>query len=368
MRPAVSRALRLLPPLALLVASCAESPEPLPQPSLDGGGVRLDASLGGADGAVSQPDGASSHPELDACNQVDLAFSARTPSVLVLVDRSGSMWDMGLWDPLKAGVLEVIERLHQDVRFGFTTYSGRQGATCPELSAFTPLATGNAGAIRRAYDAIQRPTDKTETPTAAALTQAAAQLAGQSGARYVLLVTDGEPDFCDDGNVGCARDAVVAAAQAAHAQGIGTFIVSVGGQVDRAHLGDVANAGSGQPVQERTDCSSRSARYAATGGSARFFEPDVRDREALVQALSSVIAGVRSCTFNLAGKLEIAPGAAGQGVVEIDGERIPFDPNDGYRMNSASELELRGRACEKLRSPASQRVFIDFPCEAIVVL
>ena len=310
---------------------------------------------------------------VDSCNQVDLSFEARQPTVLVLVDRSGSMWDMGLWDPLKRGVLDAVERLQNDVRFGFVSYTGQQGRTCPELSATTPIALGNAAAIRRAYDALDKPSYKSETPTAAALTEVTIRLAEEPaiGPKYVVLVTDGEPDFCDDGNVECARDALVAAAQAAHAKGIGTFVFSVGGQVSRMHLEDVANAGAGQPVAQRSQCANARAAYAPVGsaaGSAPYFEPDVSNQSALVAALAGVISGVRGCVFDLAGQIQIDLAQASEGVVEIDGVRVPFDPVNGFRMNSATELELTGSACAQLRRPDSKRVFIDFPCEAVLVL
>ena len=41
---------------------------------------------------------------------------------------------------------------------------------------------------------------------------------------------------------------------------------------------------------------------------------------------------------------------------------------DGFRMNSETELELLGTACDELRQPEPKRVFIDFPCEAIELL
>jgi hypothetical protein len=170
--------------------------------------------------------------------------------------------------------------------------------------------------------------------------------------------------------VTCSRDAVVAAAQAAFSLGIGTFIVSVGGEVDHGHLGDVANAGTGQPVEDRQmavhyQCPSTMAHYSASSGNAPFFEADVNDRDALVSTLLNTISGVRSCVFDLKGKVQIDLTMADQGVIEIDGQRVPFNPSDGYRLNSATQLELLGAACQQLRQPQTLRVSIDFPCQAI---
>jgi hypothetical protein len=314
-------------------------------------------------------------PAADECNKVEIDFAPRVPSVFVLVDRSSSMFERSFWEPLKLGVLAVIEQLQADIRFGFSSYTGAQGMQCPELTMIVPLAEKNYDAIKRAYDAIAKPTFKAETPTSLAIAEITKTLLAEpkDTPKYIVLVTDGEPDFCDDPNVTCSRDAVVAAAQAAYAQGVGTFIFSVGGEVDRGHLGDVANAGTGQPVEDRQmavhyQCPMSMATYAATSGSAPFFEPDVNDRAALVTALTNTIAGVRSCVFDLQGKVKIDLKLADQGVVEIDGQRVPYGGADGYRMNSETQLELLGAACTRLKQPDTQRIFIDFPCEAIELL
>ena len=320
----------------------------------------------GAAGGAAKPDG-------DGCNQVELEFAPRIPSVFILVDRSSSMFDNGLWEPLKQGVLAVVSALEGAVRFGFSSYTGAQGMQCPELTAVAPLAQGNSAAIARAYDAISKPQYKGETPTSLAVSEVARMLRSADDPKYILLVTDGEPDFCDDGNLTCARDAVVAAVQSAYAQGIGTLIFSIGGQVDQAHLADVANAGTGQPVADRqlavqNQCPNSAAIYAASGGRAPYFEPDVNDRAALVSALSGALAAVRSCVFDLQGKLRIQLSLADQGVVELDGTRLAFDSPDGFRLNSETQLELLGSACDRLRQPDAKRLFIDFPCHAIELL
>ncbi|MET0385076.1 MAG: vWA domain-containing protein [Polyangiales bacterium] len=335
----------------------APTPPPTPGPTLvpiDGGAVTV---------------------QNDDCNEVEIMFAPRIPSVFILVDRSSSMFERNLWEPLKAGVLAVLEPLSGEIRFGFASYTGAQGMTCPELSSVVPIAQGNFAAIKQAYDALAMPQFKGETPTSLALEEVTEVLLREpaDNPKYILVVTDGEPDFCDDPNVTCARDAVVAAAQAAHAKGVGTFILSIGGQIDRAHLGDVANAGVGLPVQDRQmavqyQCNGGKAAYSADSGNAPFFEPDVNDRSALVNTLSSVIGAARSCVFELQGTLKIDLNLADQGVVELDGMRLGYGTPDGFRMNTETQLELLGGACEQLKQPDAKHVLIDFPCEAIELL
>jgi von Willebrand factor type A domain len=329
----------------------------------------LDGGLAGLDGNFQRP---SLLPrDGQECNRAELTFASRTPTAYILVDRSSSMFDRGLWAPLKSGVLAIVKQLQADVRFGFASYTGQAGGSCPDLTQ-VPIARRNYDAIARVYDGVQPPSYKGETPTSLALGEVAAKLAAdpETGPKYILLVTDGEPDMCDDGNLTCARDAVVASAQAAFQDGVGTFILSLGGSVDQKHLEDVANAGSGQAVRDRDSavkyqCQGGLASYGASAGDAPYFEPDVADQAALVATLSSVVARTRSCVFDLTGQVEIDLANAELGDVRIDGARLPFGAN-GFRMNNPSQLEFLGSACERLRAPQQVDVSIDFPCEAVL--
>jgi hypothetical protein len=216
---------------------------------LDGGGE--DVSSGSVLDA-SSPSTSTPMGDTDDCNKLEINFESKVPSVFILVDRSSSMFERGLWDPLKGGVLSIVETLDKDVRFGFSSYTGQAGGMCPDLTSTVMVKDDNYVAIKSAYDAITAPTYKGETPTAKSIDEVAKVLGKEpaSTPKFILLVTDGEPDFCDDPNVTCSRDAVVASVQRAKAQGIGTFIFSVGGSVDRDHLQDVAHARGGPPVQD----------------------------------------------------------------------------------------------------------------------
>jgi uncharacterized protein YegL len=367
---------------ALALGACASSPPDARDAvgGRDAQAVEIDDDAGSGPGQSGSEPGpgpvtvAGPTVTSDECNKADIRFESKIPTVFILVDRSSSMFERNLWEPLKKGVLSIVEQLDRDVRFGFASYTGQAGGMCPELAGRVSVAQDNFDAIKTAYDATKPPSYKGETPTSRAIDEVAKLLASEPEGtpRYIVLVTDGEPDFCDDPNVTCARDAVVASAQQAFVQGIGTFIFSIGGSVDRAHLQDVANAGSGQDVTDRQmavfyQCGGGHARYAAQAGNAPFYEPNVNDQNALGAALSSVVAGVRSCVFELSGKLQIDLGAADRGVVEIDGKRIAFGAPDGFRMNSPTQLELLGKACAELRKPEPKHVSIDFPCAAIVL-
>jgi hypothetical protein len=109
----------------------------------------------------------------DDCNKVEIDFAPRVPSVFILVDRSGSMFEHNYWSPLEDGVLAVIEQLEQEIRFGFSSYTGQQGMQCPQLSSVVPIADRNYAAIKQAYAAITKPQFKAETPTSLAISEVA---------------------------------------------------------------------------------------------------------------------------------------------------------------------------------------------------
>jgi hypothetical protein len=197
----------------------------------------------------------------------------------------------------------------------------------------------------------------------------------EEGPKYLLLVTDGEPDRCDDGDPACPRDDVIAAVQSAHAQGIGLFVFGLGPDVYAQHLQDVANAGAGLPVarpSENTmyacfggDWANAKGTYADAGGDAPYFTPAPTDAAALEAELLAAISGVKSCVFDLEGKIEVDIDQASQGEVYIDGESIPYDPDNGWYMSSPTELTLAGEACDKLKA-ATRGISFDFPCDIFV--
>ncbi|HEX5659061.1 MAG TPA: VWA domain-containing protein [Polyangiales bacterium] len=343
-------------------------------PAGDGGGTAapLDGASRMTDARIRPPRDATSSGDGAACNHAELSFDPRPPTTVLLVDRSSSMFDNKLWEPLKAGVLSVVQQLSSDVRFGFASYTGKNGGMCPDMTQVA-VAEDNYAAIAAAYNALPAPPYKGETPTASAVAAIASALVAQEGdAKSIVLVTDGEPDFCDDGNVTCARDAVVAAVQAAYRQDVRTFILSIGGQVAGAHLRDVANAGVGQGVVDhnnnvKNQCTAK-ATYGTSEGSAPYFEPDVANQAALIEVLAGVVARTRSCSLDLAGRVRVDLDQAERGTVSIDDVSIPYGGANGFRMNTATELELLGTACERIRTTRAVRIAVDYPCEAITYL
>lgn len=210
--------------------------------------------------------GAPSSDPAQGCQQAQRTFIPQIPTVFILVDRSGSMFDenppgsgQSAWGALRRGVLQVVAELQSDVRFGFGAFSG-QGGICPDMPS-TGLALENAPAIAELYESLERSQYK-DTPTLGALNTVAEQLWSDpvEGGKYILFVTDGEPDYCDDGNALCPPDSVVGRLQrmaaglddsGAQNSPIQTLVFGIDSPLSTISpevLAAFANAGAGQPV------------------------------------------------------------------------------------------------------------------------
>jgi hypothetical protein len=325
------------------------------------------------------------------CSQLEISFEAQTPTALIIVDRSSSQWDQypnHTWDPMKAGILEVVRDVQEDIRIGAVTYTGENGGACPDLYPAMSQVTfdkNNLSSIEASLNAIDRPTYKGETPTAATIQQALPVLLADPspGEKVMLLVTDGDPDFCNDPDRICAMDAVIGAVQSAFAQRVSTTVFGLRrAELSEQHLRDVANAGAGQPValppgvnteeELRNRCrnnppGSLTGTYSAVGGNAQFFQANGTDQIALGQALDAVIYGIRSCVFELDGAVEINPDRVAGARIKLDGGApLVYGDANGWRLNTETQVELLGGACQQLKDPRTGGIEFDFPCDIFI--
>ena len=116
------------------------------------------------------------------CQTADFKFVPQIPTVYLLVDRSGSMFNClsnsnqfcpnmmdTSWYTLKTAIESVIVQLDSQVRFGFTTVWGTNPADsgmCPSLQGKltdnVPPALNNAGTIAATYDGLPFPPTSTQ--------------------------------------------------------------------------------------------------------------------------------------------------------------------------------------------------------------
>jgi len=334
----------------------------------------------------------SGHGSMPGCNDINVGFEKIIPTVLLLVDESGSMSDnkyptggtQTRWRVLHDALLAdggLVQKLSADVRFGFIGYTGDgTAATCPILARTNifPIAMGTTAltAVRGVYPE-ERPNlpYQGDTPTGAALRAATKALTDftEPGPKYVVLATDGDPDTCARPNPQCGQEEAITAAQDAYAAGIGTFVIGISDDVASWHLQQMANAGKGLDVAPPdagfyNTCTRDPAvapRYAAAAPAqnAKFYKP--ADGAELAQALAAILNSARTCTFTLQGKVTVGKESLGR--VRLDGMDLGYQMPDGWRLTDPQTIEILGASCDKIKS-TSKLLQVSFPCDSITIV
>lgn len=394
-------------------------------PSSSGGGSSMPSNSGGSgataagsgpvdmgvplgDGprtiVVAPPGGAGS---TDICAELEVNPMPVVPTVGILVDNSSSMFepqDDPIWPVLYNTLMDpttgVIQALQDKVRFGFASYKGSMATSeddpaCAEITS-VPYDLNNYAAIDTVYTQLgaEYVGQTWETPTAFAVNWMAADLAAfmpdPPGPKYILMVTDGDPNTCAVLNPQCGQDAAIRAVQDAYALGIGTFVIGIGDiaangsgcnntaqiRCGVAHLQDIANAGLGLPVQDppadyvyqpciagnQGGAGVLQATYAsATGdtpGAATFYAAGNSDE--LRAAIEELLNAVLSCTFDMD---VVVRGNAALGIVSVGGTDLVYeDPNGWTLEDNRYQVTLQGSACDAFQT-GEQQLNITFPCD-----
>ncbi len=297
------------------------------------------------------------------CLDLEVDFERVTPTVVLLIDRSGSMtqaFDNGLdrWETLVETLTDpadsLIKKLEGSVRFGMALYTSNGGfgggltpRECPVLSS-VDIAIGNFSSMS---ELLSSSTPGGDTPTAESLAAIAAELQdfGESGPKSIILATDGDPDTCQDPNANeddASKALSVTAVAAAYAAGISTHVISVGDEVTASHLKALAVAGAGGDAAAEA--------YTAL------------DTEALVSAFDRIIGTVRTCDFTLQGT--VAANDAPRGTVLLNGEELVFGDPNGWVMPDESTVRLQGEACGTAQTDDATGISMSFPCDAIEII
>ncbi len=290
------------------------------------------------------------------CAGISVTFQPTTPTVLLMIDQSGSMTEQfgngNRWDVLHDVLMDpnngIVAQLQAVVRFSLALYTGDGGANCPQLAQVTPPALNNLGAMEAVYGPAG---PLGETPTGDSITALVPGLVafGEPGPKAIVLATDGEPDTCEQPNPQNGQAEAIAAAQAAYAQGVQLYIIAVGDQVSSQHQQQMANAGLGLPPD-------------GSQGNAAYYPAN--DPQALADAFDTIINGIRPCTLTLNGSID--PTKACEGTIYIDGSPIPCNDPNGWQANSPTEIELLGAACDAIQD-GSHTVNGQFPCGVVQV-
>ncbi len=319
------------------------------------------SSTGGADESSSTGEPVRVNPRSetteDACVDVTVEVEPVIPTVMLVIDQSGSMTGsfqgVSRWDAVYETLMGpdgVVLSLEHRVNFGlalYTSYNGFEGGSgfpagqCPVITGAEP-ALGNHAAL----DAIYSPAEPAdETPTGDALVALTGPLAAIEGPKAFIVATDGEPDTCKQPNPQEGQQESLDAASAAFALGIETYVLSVGGDVSAMHLQELANAGVGLDPSD---------------GLAPFYQ--ALSPEQLVVAFDAIIADLISCEFDLEGVIQ---GEACEGDVYLNGQLL--ECGSDWDALDDSTIELLGEACLEVKSGSAATVEAEFPCGAVYV-
>jgi hypothetical protein len=349
--------------------------------------------IGSTTGVITTPGGSAGNGGSGGgCAFSNVMFKQETPNVMLIVDRSSSMEkNFGTdtrWNTLRNALIDptmgFVTTLETQIRFGLQMYTGpimagggfpppggggRMGTgggsggggtpasggsggaaanTCPILAG-VPIALNNYKAIATEYQAAE-PLGNTPTGESIGVIWPQVQALDPvtfPGPRVLVLATDGEPNTCTsitDNRVGRTRSEEEISK--AFDAGIQTFVISVGNDVGEDHLRRIANLGQGFPVDDQTE---------------RFYPAS--DPSELADAFSTIINGIRACTFDLNGKVDRNSASAGR--VTVDGTQLTYNDPNGWHLNGDGQVVVDGEGCQKIQASA-QGIDIWFPCGVFV--
>lgn len=280
---------------------------------------------GGAGGGGTDP---SCGGELFQSTKVQANF-------LIVLDHSGSMMETiagtPKWDLAVGAVKSVTSQYQTQIRFGLSMFS--TPLQCNPGMNHVPVGDNTAAAIAMALPATA---DGKGTPIGAALRLASMHpgLMDPSRANFVMLVTDGKEN-CN----GKPVDEVKAMA----INGIKTFVVGFGADVDRTMLTNMAVNGG-----------------TARNTTPRYYQAD--DQVTLNAAFNSIAQGAIGCDF----KLAKAPPDPNKIYVYVNGQAIPRDTAKkvgwDYNGGANDRITLYGTVCDAVANNPGAKVQIVYGC------
>jgi hypothetical protein len=333
-----------------------------------GGGGGVDAGGGGGvDSGGGGPRDAF-FPGFDAtCDRITVEARPELANVLIVLDRSGSMYDFGpfgegvdRWTPSVMAIESVTSALEDRLSFGLMLFGSDE--ECGTGAVRVPPAIMNAMAIRTALAGSPDAQTGGGTPTSASLERARTELMGVPGQSFVLLVTDGAPN-CNPGldstscrctnPAGCFFDSLnclddmraVAAVTALAAAGIPTFVIGY----DTGMWADVMD------------------RMAAAGDTGMTRHLPVDDRASLESALMDIGGSVVSCSY----ELSAPPGDIRYVRVTVDGAMVDHESvrmdGSGWRLEGDRTIELIGADCANVQDGEPHSIEVVVECTPVII-
>jgi von Willebrand factor type A domain len=355
-------------PLALLAGACGAPADPLTsdfqpvQPAGDAGVPNI-GPLTGKDAGVppAQPPTSSDGGAPTTCEVKTVQTSPSVPDMLIVLDRSGSMNPgrgsaTDRWSGSVDAITDVVGRYDDDIRFGLMTFPAVGGDNgCAAGTMNVPVGPGAGGEIASTLGGMDA---NGSTPTAASL-EAARQTLGpvvdqgpdvKVPPKFVLLVTDGDPNCSTPGMTGGgggidtqARQDTIAAIAALAGDGIPTYVVGfeTAGTSYAGQLDAMAQAGNTGTTSHRS----------------------VNSGDDLALALEEVVRAVTSCDFRLDAPVKDASYVA----VSVDSRLRALDTaGDGWTLGADKQtVTLTGDACDAIKNGSTLQ--IEVRCQVVTL-
>lgn len=405
MRHSLSLSVLLLVAAPLVVLACSAAGE---DKEFDGsGGSGTGTGTGSGDGGGVLTTSASGAGGLgENCGATTYA-SQVPPSILLVLDRSGSMsgddTTPDKWGPTVQAVASMTSAAPQDMEMGllpfpagdfdssglaFCTLSPNDPACaalfadggCKDVSPTPVVAIGALSQTKSAIDAwLSANGPDGGTPTLWALKTAYDILRNYPapGERYVLLLTDGEPNqhtpamtvgpfTIPESNIECKALADIEAealAAAGGAPAVKTFVIgSPGSEPAAQFLSQVALNGQ---TPKSAGCSPAAGDCHYQIGSANF-------QTELEAALEAITGQVSDCVFAIpAGNEDVDPDKVNVQLETASGTTLVYKDTshqDGWDYTDSTHTKIRiyGPACAAYEAEKGAKVTIVLGCETIV--
>ncbi len=211
------------------------------------------------------------------------ARADKCPDMIILLDRSFSMTGQK-WESAVSAIEAFTEARQGIMRFGLVLFPWEDPAspTCGSASWIVPCDFYTA---ERISAELSWTTQGGETPTAPALevVEEGMDLASGARARFIVLVTDGDPT-CPGATLDANVELSVAVLDRLREAGVYTFVIGFGAEVSPARLNRLAAAGG----MARTDGRCSDPGDPAVQIDCAYF--DASDRESLMQAFNEIVA------------------------------------------------------------------------------
>ena len=282
------------------------------------------------------------------CGLTTVKLESKPPEIMMVFDRSSSMNMLvpgtmnSRFTEAKAAITDVLAKTNATVLWGLKLYptGTMMCQIMPGVEVPVGMMTGPAAttAINGANPGVP-----TGTPTNGAVDQATAHLKTRTttNPKYLLLVTDGEP------NCGGGPTASVASIQAAAGAGFHTFVVGIAtaGTTADTVLNDFATAG-GEP----------------RAGATKYYPATLRDE--LVAALTQITGQVTNCIYPLTSQ----PPSPNDVAVNVGTMRIQRNAMNGWDYGPGMQsVVLHGAACDLAKSGTAGNVQIIFGCPNVPI-